>query len=176
MTPREVAARLLNVIKLARVTMVDDSRTAQTVQVKLPTVGPDGNPLAAYPRFSDYGFTSSPPVGSEAVVASLWGDRTHGMVVATNHQASRPTGLSADDTMLYTARGQRVWLAAGKMIVDGGGLEIVVQNFSSCTVNGDLNVTGDVIANSATAPVSLTRHLHPLQGPGVPQTGAPLPE
>ena len=174
MTPREIGSRLLNLLKIGRVTLVDDGGPAQKLQVKLPSVGADGSPLGEYYRLGEFGHASSPPIGSEVVLASLWGNRTHGLVVATNHQASRPTGLSAGDSMLYSARGQRVWLANGQLVVDGGGLPIVVQNFASCTVQGDLHVTGDVIARSATSPISLATHLHPLQGPGAPETGAPL--
>lgn len=149
MNPREVASRLLNLIKIARVTMVDDSRTAQTLQVKLPSVGADGNPLAEYPRLAEFGFSSRPPIGSDAAVVALWGNRTAGLVVATNHQPSRPTGLGDGDAQVYSVRGQRVWLAVGSTVHDGGGLPIAFCDYGeTATFDAGLTTTGPLAAGN----------------------------
>src|SRR5260363_84925 len=40
------------------------------------------------PRLAEYGFASMPPVGSDAVVVFIGGDRSNGVIIATGHQAS----------------------------------------------------------------------------------------
>lgn len=83
---------------------------------------------------------------------------------------SLPKKISAISTTAVQIRNN-----AGNAYVEiGAGGAIKLVSATSVTVEGDLNVTGDVIGNSATTPISLTLHTHLSATPGSP-TGPPLP-
>ena len=135
-----------------RVTFSDDSRSAQLLQVKLN----DSETRDDTPRIAEFGLTSRPPDGSDVLVVFLGGDRSKGVVVATAHQASRPKGLLAGETMLYDLWGKSVHLTkAGGIVVEAQGAPVTVNNATTVTFNAAdsvelvtplLHVTGDIVA------------------------------
>jgi phage baseplate assembly protein V len=136
-----------------RVTLVNDTGPVQTMQLKMSDMETCDNRL----RMAEFGFTSYPPVGSDAVVAHIAGDRGSGVVVATNHQPSRPTGLQSGESMLYTEDGKQVYMTAdGGIVVEAKGQNVVVNDAADVTWNcsGDftLNVGGkfNVVAPGGT--------------------------
>ncbi|MCF3193445.1 phage baseplate assembly protein V [Pseudomonas bubulae] len=136
-----------------RVTFSDDSRSAQLLQVKLN----DSETRDDTPRIAEFGLTSRPPDGSDVLVVFLGGDRSKGVVVATAHQASRPKGLLAGETMLYDLWGKSVHLTkAGGIVVEAQGAPVTVNNATTVTINAAdsvelvtplLHVTGDIVAD-----------------------------
>ena len=136
-----------------RVTFSDDSRSAQLLQVKLN----DSETRDDTPRIAEFGLTSRPPDGSDVLVVFLGGDRSKGVVVATAHQASRPKGLLAGETMLYDLWGKSVHLTkAGGIVVEAQGAPVTVNNATTVTFNAAdsvelvtplLHVTGDIMAD-----------------------------
>lgn len=136
-----------------RVTFSDDSRSAQLLQVKLN----DSETRDDTPRIAEFGLTSRPPDGSDVLVVFLGGDRSKGVVVATAHQASRPKGLLAGETMLYDLWGKSVHLTkAGGIVVEAQGAPVTVNNATTVTINAAdsvelvtplLHVTGDIMAD-----------------------------
>ncbi|OBU85878.1 phage baseplate assembly protein V [Chromobacterium subtsugae] len=137
-------------------------------------------------RLADYGFTSHPPVGSDAVVLFPLGDRNNGVVVATNHQGSRMTGLKPGEVAIFDNRGQSVYLTAGGIVVNGAGLPLTVNNTPTVTVNASAGVKlntpeldvsglikagGDIIDNAGSNAHSMAQmrgifngHNHAVQG------------
>ena len=136
-----------------RVTFSDDSRSAQLLQVKLN----DSETRDDTPRIAEFGLTSRPPDGSDVLVVFMGGDRSKGVVVATAHQASRPKGLLAGETMLYDLWGKSVHLTkAGGIVVEAQGAPVTVNNATTVTINAAdsvelvtplLHVTGDIVAD-----------------------------
>ena len=171
------AARLLHLVSFGRITVLNDTGPIQTLQVQ-ERPGSDGTPSLTdgVLHVVHFGFTSSPPIGAEVVLVRPWGNRTITIALGTNHQPSRRKNLKPGDTAVYDVRGAYMWWQAGGLVVDGAGLPMTIQNVGALKVVGDLQVTGDVIAGYDGSAVSLTKHMHPLQGPGAPETGAPLPE
>lgn len=122
-----------------RVTFVDDSGSVQQMQVRMSGLVTADNRL----RVPEFGFTSNPPIGSDALVLHVAGDQSVGAVVATNHQPSRPTGLKAGESMLYSQDGKQIYLtASGGIVVTAQGQDIVVNQARNVTVNcsGDFTV------------------------------------
>ena len=78
----------------------------------------------------DFGLASLPPAGGECVVVFPGGDRSLGLVVATDDRTRRPQDLAEGDCALYSAGDSeaqhRVWLRAGDrtVLVVGDGIEI----------------------------------------------------
>lgn len=169
--------RLLHAIGRGRITTGNDSGSVQTQQVKL-------GPLEVkddIPRLAEFGLTSMPPIGSDAVLLFIGGDRSNGAIVATGHQASRPTGLQAGETMIYSQDGKQVYLTAGGgIVVEAKGQAVTVNNASIVTINAAtkirmvtplLEVTGDIIDNVGTNQHTVAQmrsiyngHTHDVQG------------
>jgi phage baseplate assembly protein V len=123
-----------------RVTYVDDSKTVQKMQVTMSGLETPDNRI----RVAEFGFTSNPPIGSDVVALHVAGDRSAGVVVGTNHQPSRPTGLSAGESMLYSQDGKQVYLtASGGIVVEAKGQDVVVNDARNVT----WNCTGDFTLN-----------------------------
>jgi phage baseplate assembly protein V len=149
-----------------RITYVDDSGSVQEMQVKMS----DWETLDNRIRVAEFGFTSNPPIGSDALALHIAGDRTSGAVFATNHQPSRPTGLHAGETMLYSQDGKSVYItASGGIVVEAKGQNVVVNDAANVTCNCSgiykvvapggvqfvtplVSSTGDIQDNSASQP------------------------
>lgn len=88
----------------ALLTVIDDSTTVQSVDVELLS-----DELAqGVERFQNYGFTAVPYANCEGVIVFVGGSRAHGIVIATDDRAKRPTGLLEGDSALYNGNGVRV--------------------------------------------------------------------
>ncbi len=139
--------RLLLAIGRGRITFVDDAAQVQRVQVQLGSDEVKDNT----PRLAEYGFQSNPPPGSDCVVLFLAGERTNGVVVATGNQRWRLRALADGEVAISDDKGQKVYLSAAGIRVDGGGLPIEITNTPSVRIDspavhitGALTVDGDI--------------------------------
>lgn len=85
-----MARRLLSLVGRAKVTTSDDAGPIQTLQGKFN----DLEVIDGMPRAAEFGFASRLPAGTDLVVVFLNGDRSNGVVLGTNHPASRPRNLA----------------------------------------------------------------------------------
>ncbi|CCD30345.1 Putative Phage baseplate assembly protein V [Candidatus Glomeribacter gigasporarum BEG34] len=92
------------------------------------------------PRLAEYGFASMPPVGSDAVVVFIGGDRSNGVIIATGHQASRLNHLKAGEAALYDDLGQRVILTRHGIVIEGAGLPVTLRNTPEVTLKASAKV------------------------------------
>lgn len=141
--------RVRRLFAAARITSVVDDRSVQFLQIRTS----DGTVQDGIPRLGEYGLASRPPVGSDAFVAFLAGHPTDATVIATGHQASRPRSLVDGEVMLYDTRGQRVYLSASGIVVEGTNLPIVVRTTGTATVTatGGVTINGPLTVNGNTA-------------------------
>jgi phage baseplate assembly protein V len=124
-----------------------------------------GEVYSAIERLQEYGFSSVPQAGAEAIVLSLNGDRGHGVVIVAADKRYRLTGLESGEVALHDDQGQMI-------VIKRDGIEITAQNVtvnSDMTVNGTITATTDVIGGGK----SLKLHTHTSAAPGSP-TSAPL--
>lgn len=98
---RPLATRIANMVARAVVQLADDAPRLQLLQLG---AGP-GETRDGCERFQEYGFSSVPLAGAEAVVIFPNGRRDHGLVVAVDDRRYRPTGLQPGDVILYRAGG-----------------------------------------------------------------------
>ncbi|CAL8474568.1 phage baseplate assembly protein V [Caballeronia sp. S22] len=147
--------RIYSLVGRGRVKYVDDSGPVQALQVLM-----DGLETPDSLRVAEFGFASNPPIDSDAIALHIAGDRSAGVVLGTNHQPSRPTGLAAGETMLYSQDGKQVYLtASGGIVVEAKGQPVTVNDATTVVINAATKVrmvtprlecTGDIIDNCDT--------------------------
>lgn len=148
--------RTMLMVRRGKITLVNDAGVIQKVQ--LPPSGLETRDNLD--RMCEYGLTSNPPEGSDALIVNIGGDPSNGAVVGTNHQHTRPTGLQPGEVMLYNGLvSLQVYLAQSGIVVNAGGLPVTVNNATTVTINASaevvmdtplLKVSGDIIDNFAT--------------------------
>jgi phage baseplate assembly protein V len=99
-------ARVQMLLARAVVRRVDDAPGIQAHQL----AALEGELIEGAERMQDYGFTSVPHPGAEAVVAFPGGLRSHGLVVSVGDRRYRLKGLQAGEVALYDDVGQQVVL------------------------------------------------------------------
>lgn len=109
MNAREFASNVLKVVDplgrrvrlmvgRAILKVIDDTQKCQTVQANVL----EGEAHDVVERFQEYGFTSVPEAGAEAIVVALAGDRSHLVSIASEDRRYRPTGLQKGEVAIYT--------------------------------------------------------------------------
>lgn len=147
--------RIWNALGFGALTVTNDTGPVQTAQVKLNTPEMrDGVPVVQL-----FGLAGNAPPGTNAVVLFLGGDRSNAVVIATNHQGSRPTGQNPGEATLYNNFLMSIALKQGGIVVNGGGQPLIVENAPIVTINAAteiiantplLKCSGDIQDNYAT--------------------------
>jgi phage baseplate assembly protein V len=156
---------------------VDDTKAWPAVQLELLA-----EELRADVEYAqDYGFTSHPHPGAEAIAVSVSGSRDHVVAIKVGDRRYRLKGLQQGEVALYTDEGDKVVLKRG------GTIEVVAStkvrlvtpqvemtgNLSvagSVTVGGSVTAEGDVLGQGT----SLHGHKHGGVSTGGAQTGVPV--
>lgn len=151
--------RIMLLFARATVERVDDASDTQTLQVTALT----DEVIDQLERCGAYGFTSNPVPGSAAIVLFSGGDRSNGVVVATDDNRYRVSGLASGEVAIYNNTGTKVVIKAdGSIEISGGPVKVL---------DGSVEVIlGDVTANG----ISLRHHFHGGVEPGGGVTGHPV--
>lgn len=141
--PLRQAVRLM--VARAVVGLVNDGTQLQGLQVSLlaDEVRDDVE------RFQDYGFTSHPHPGAEAVAVCVAGNRDHALVVAVDDRRYRLTGLAAGEVAIYTDQGDKIVLKRGGTIEVTAATKVrivapLVEMTGNLQVDGNIVATGNV--------------------------------
>ncbi len=130
--------RIYSLVGRGRVKLVDDSGPVQKMQLLMSGME---TPDKRY-RVPEFGFTSNPPIDSDAIALHISGDRSAGVVIGTNHQPSRPTGLQPGESMIYSEDGKYIYLtASGGIVVEAKGQNVVVNDAANVTCNASATLT-----------------------------------
>lgn len=178
--------RVMLMIGRARLTTGRDDSSVQRHQVRLGALEVRDNT----PRLAEYGFTSMPPAGSDAVLAFIGGDRSNGVIIATGHQASRLKNMKSGETALYDDLGQRVFLTRQGIVIEGAGLPVTICNAPEVILKAEskvrieapvLECTGQIIDQCGSGGHSMAQmrdvynqHTHGGVKSGSSQTQAPV--
>ncbi|MFA7257905.1 MAG: phage baseplate assembly protein V [Aeromonas bestiarum] len=171
-----LSRRLRLIADRARVTLVDDGLQRQNLQLKvLADEGADD-----VERFQNYGHTSVPPEGSEAIVLGLGGARAGLVAIAVEDKSARPKDLEAGDNCLYHLEGHRIILRKdgvveiiAKSVIISASEKITMMS-PDTEIQGPLKVTGALSSDTdvTTGTTSLKGHIHDQSGGG--QTSTPV--
>lgn len=140
--------RVLLMIGRGVLKLIDDAGGIQHVQL----VALEGETLDRVERFQEYGFTSVPHPGAEAVLAAAGGDRGHGLVVGVEDRRYRLVGLAGGEVAIYDDLEQKVHLKRngihaysplnillqtdGVLRLEGDGVEIHGRTYVQTDVHG----------------------------------------
>lgn len=154
---RPLVTRVGNLVSPATLTGVDDGTKMQSVQIDLG----DDEVRDEVEHPQNYGFTSRPIPGADALALCVGGRRDHCIVVVVDDRRYRLKGLAEGEVALYTDQGDKVHLKRG------GTIEITAS--SKVTVNAPLVEvpSGDVKAGG----ISLLHHTHSNGNTGTPPVG-----
>ncbi|MBC6503378.1 phage baseplate assembly protein V [Citrobacter freundii] len=129
--------RLRLMVDRAVVRMVTDSFGRQNLQIQSLADATNDD----VERFQNYGLTSVPPPGSEAIVLALGGRREGLVAIAVEDKTCRPKGLDPGDVRLYHADG-----LSHITLKEGGRIELVGETLDATmkavnyTIEGILNI------------------------------------
>jgi phage baseplate assembly protein V len=164
-----VKNRLSNMIARGTIGTIGDGSKLQTGQVNLMA----DEVKDGVERFQQYGFTSVPLAGAEAVVVFPGGTRDHGLIIAVDDRRYRLAGLQGGEVALYTDEGDKIVLKRGGIIELTAATKVRM-------VTPRLECTGDIIDNcdSQARTVAGMRevydlHTHDGVQPGAGNSGDP---
>lgn len=170
---------------LGIVRRINDSAKVQRLQVSLLR----GELREDLNRYQNYGFTSHPRPGCEAVVVAIGGNRSHLVALAVDDPRVRMADLEEGEVAVYNHEGDRIHFKnGGEIVVVASGRvtvtspEVIVAAETRvrletplCEVTGDLRVEGtiegDVVRTAAG--ISLGTHRHKDTQPGSGVSGDP---
>jgi phage baseplate assembly protein V len=149
-----IAQRVRLMVSRAVIKIVDDSLKCQGLQVSLlaDEVRDDVE------RFQEYGFTSVPEAGAEAVFVSVGGNRAHGIVVATEDRRYRIKDLDPGDVCLYTREGERVFLDDSADLVHLGAKAATDFVALAAATKSEINALRTTVNSLVT---TFNAHTHP---------------
>jgi len=140
--------KLALMVGRAIVRLVNDSTLMQNLQLELLA----GELRDDVEHVQNYGFTSHPFPGAEAVAVAVAGSRDHVVVVAVDDRRYRLTALEQGEVAIYTDEGDKVVMRRGGVIELTAATKVRIVA-PLCEMTGDLDVAGtvtghvDVIAN-----------------------------
>lgn len=194
---QRLRGRVRLMVGRALVSLIDDKKAIQTLQLQALA----DEVLDDVERVQEYGFTSVPKRGAEAVMVCLGGERSAGLVIATDDRRYRVKSLKEGEVCIYTDEGDTIQLLRGRKIAVTSGGTVAIKapkvsvETSEWTVKADravlsvpditvdtptLKVTGNVLDQSGGSGKTMAdmrsvfnSHTHPETNKDGGSTGVP---
>ena len=119
----KIANRIKSAVCKAIIESVSDGNEIQLVKI----AGMDNDVQSGVERIQEYGITSNPPIGSEAVVLYVGGNKDHGIVVKTDSGEFRIQSLKSGEVCIYSQHGQKILLDENGDIVFNDGTNFMAR-------------------------------------------------
>lgn len=171
--------RMQLLVSRAVVNVINDSLKTQNLQISLL----DDDDADDVERFQNYGHTSVPPTGSEAIVLSVGGMRQHLVAIAVDNKATRLNTLKDGDSALYHMEGHNLTMTEDgearltcrifKVVADEVVFDVrETQSTGNVSILGNSSTTGtSQAANHISDAGDFNSHVH-REHDG-PTTGTP---
>jgi phage baseplate assembly protein V len=131
--------RVMLMVGRGVVRLSNDAPQVQTLQVELLK----GEVRSDVERFQEYGFTSRPHDGAEAMAVCVGGNRDHAVVIAVEDRRYRLKDLQTGQVALYDSNGTVLLLGAdGTVTILAAGQVTIACPL--VRIEGNLQVTGYV--------------------------------
>ncbi len=134
----QVITNLLKmVVGRGRVKSLADDGPVQVLQLQLSP-----KELPNLRRLAEFGFSSRPPAGSDAIAIFVAGDRNNGVVIATGNQTFRFKLENDGEVALSDAFGKSLWFKkTGGVVLEANGQDVTVNGAANVAVNATTKVT-----------------------------------
>lgn len=126
-----ITRRLQLLVGRGRITFAKDEGPVQVHQVQV-----NDREIIDMPRIMEYGFSSMPKVGCQAVVIFVGGERSNGVILGTNDERARLAGLQPGEVALYDDQGQSVWIKRGGIVIECAGKPLTINDCPSIKHDG----------------------------------------
>ena len=144
---RPVVTRLKLAVGRAIVRLIDDGTKIQSLQLEALK----DETLDGIERFQEYGFTSHPHRGAEAIIVSPNGMRQHSIVVAVDDRRHRMVGLEQGEVAVYTDLDQRIVLKRnGDIQMQAGKSSVTISDAGVAIQSGSLTHNGTNVGDDHT--------------------------
>lgn len=139
-----IKRRISQMLVRALVTSVNEDVKRQTLQVKMRA----DESADDIERFQNYGISSNPPLGSEAILAALGGNLGQLVAIAVENKDYRPQG-EIGDVFLYHLSGHQIQLTKdGTINITANKVNLTATEEVNI-VSPTVNVTGNTNFNDA---------------------------
>lgn len=121
---------------------IDDTTKLQSLQVSALA----DEVMSLRERFQEYGFTSRPHPGAEAIMVSLGGNRTNTVIIAVDDRRYRLKLDNAGDVAVYSS-GENYLVMRANGDIDcraPGDARIAIEGDADVIVGGEARLEGDV--------------------------------
>ncbi|MDB2704921.1 phage baseplate assembly protein V [Pseudomonadota bacterium] len=129
--------KIQQVVSRAVVTIVNDGLKTQELQLTIMS----DEVLDGVERFQNYGFTSHPRTGAEAITLSVNGHRSHTVAIAVDDKRYRLKGLKGGEVALYDDQGQKVVIYRDRIEVEAPKVVVkssdVIVNSTKVFIDSD---------------------------------------
>jgi phage baseplate assembly protein V len=167
---KQLQRKIQLLVSRAVVNIVTDSLKQQNMQINLL----DGETADDVERFQNYGHTSVPPVGSEAIVLSVGGKRQHLVAVVVDSKSSRLKDLKSGDSALYHLDGHYLLLTEEQLVnlvcknLHAKADEKILFETSQTQFTGNVDIIGgdskasgtSTAADHISGDISFLNHVH----------------
>lgn len=139
-----LSGKMRLMVSRAVLALVNDAAKLQGVQVTLL----DEEARSEIERFQQYGFSSHPLEGAEAIALAVGGSRSHMVVLAVDDRRYRKKDLQPGEVALYTDEGDYVLFKRGRIVEVKAGTKVLVdapdaEFTGNVLVKGNLHVEGN---------------------------------
>ncbi len=134
--------RISLMIGHAIILTIDDTTKLQNLQVAALA----DEVMSLRERFQEYGFTSRPHPGAEAIMVSLGGNRTNTVIIAVDDRRYRLKLDNAGDVAVYSS-GENYLVMRANGDIDcraPGDAQIAIEGDADVIVGGEARLEGDV--------------------------------
>lgn len=143
---RPLSRRLKMMLGRGIINLIDDSKAIQEMQISLLA----NETRSSVQRFQNYGVSSHPHDGSEALAVFLGGSRDNGIILAVDDKRYRIKSLEKGEVVIYTDEGDKIHLKRGNNIeIQTGTLEINASSEIKMTAPEiKLNASNEILADT----------------------------
>ncbi len=139
--------RIANMIARSVVQIVDDSMKMQTLQLGVL----EDETREGIERAQNYGFTSVPLEGAEAIVAFVGGRRDHGIAIVVDDRRYRLKSLQNGEVAMYTDEGDSIVIKRGGTVEINGSTAVKFNGGSTPVAKEGSATTGHMHTLTGTA-------------------------
>ena len=128
-TAEDASRRAASMIRRGVITLIEDAKQLSAAQITILDEEPEDAELIQH-----YGFTSNPPIGSEAIVIRIGGVPELQVVIGTAQRSKRPK-VADGEVKIYVADGKLIHLTASEVRLGDGATKRVARETDSITVD-----------------------------------------